>query len=107
MLSETRLSDEGQIQEASGYTFFWTGVPSGEVRHGGVGFAIRSSLVQNIIEPSSGFSERIMSCRLDLGNCRLVTLISVYAPTMIHPPEETENFYSDLGELVRKMTELQ
>ena len=44
-----------------------------------------------------------MSCRLDLGNCRFVTLISVYAPTMSHPPEETENFYSDLGELVRKI----
>ena len=86
-LSETRLSDEGQFPEASGYTFFWKGVPKGEVRHGGVGFAVRSSLVQNLIELPSGFSERIMSCRLDLGNSRFVTLISVYAPTMAHPPD--------------------
>ena len=44
-----------------------------------------------------------MSCRLDLGNNRFLTLISVYAPTMDHPPEETEQFYSDLGEIVRQI----
>ena len=44
-----------------------------------------------------------MSCRLDLGMNRFMTLISVYAPTLSHPPEETEKFYSDLGVLVRKI----
>ena len=102
-VSETRLSDEGQLKESSGYTFFWKGLPSGEFRHAGVGFAVRSSLLDHLVELPSGFSECIMSCRLDLGSNRFLTLISVYAPTMDHPTEETEQFYSDLGELVRKV----
>ena len=101
-LSETRLSEEGQLAETSGYTFFWKGLPSGELRHAGVGFAVRSSLVEHFKEIPSGFSERIMSCRLELDDNRFITLISVYAPTMSHPPEETEQFYSDMGELIRK-----
>ena len=44
-----------------------------------------------------------MSCRLDLGMNRFMTLVSVYAPSFSHPPEETEKFYSDLGVLVRKI----
>ena len=32
-----------------------------------------------------------------------MTLISVYAPTLSHPQEETEQFYSDLGQLVQKI----
>ena len=44
-----------------------------------------------------------MSCRLELGTNRFMTLISVYAPTLSHPPEETEQFYSDLGGLVRRI----
>ena len=44
-----------------------------------------------------------MSRRLDHGTNRYLSLISVTAPTMDHPPEETEQFYSDLGELVRKI----
>ena len=102
-LSETRLSEEGQVKEASGYTFFWKGLPAGDLRHAGVGFAVRSTLLSNLKELPSGFSERIMSCRLELGMNRFITLISVYAPTLSHPPEETEQFYSDLGELVRKV----
>ena len=102
-LSETRMSDAGDLKEPSGYTFFWKGLPTGEFRHAGVGFAVRSSLLDHLVELPSGFSERIMSCRLDLGSNRFLSLISVYAPTMDHPPEETEQFYSDLGDLIRKI----
>ena len=49
-LSETRLSDEGDINEAPGYTFFWKGLPSGQPRHAGVGFAVRSTLLNNLKE---------------------------------------------------------
>ena len=62
-----------------------------------------SSPLDNLVELPTGFSERIILCRLDLGTNRYLSLISVYAPTMDHPPEETEQFYSDLGELVRKI----
>ena len=97
------MSEEGQVSEASGYTFYWKGLPSGVPRHAGVGFAVRSALINNLKELPSGFCERIMSCRLELGMNRSMTLISVYAPTLSHPPEETEQFYSDLGDLVRKI----
>ena len=69
--SETCLSDEGQIKEASGYTFFWRGLPLDHLRHAGVGFAVRSTLLDNLKELPSGFSERIMSCHLELGSNRL------------------------------------
>ena len=101
-LSETRFSEEGQLTEASGYTFFWKGLPAGERREAGVGFAVRSSLVEHFSEIPAGFSERIMSCRLELKDKRYITLISVYAPTLSHPPEEIEQFYSDVGDIIRK-----
>ena len=45
-LSETLLSAEDQIMELkSGYTLFWVGKPEGERRDGGVGFAIKGTLV--------------------------------------------------------------
>jgi len=44
-LSKTRLADEGSLNEmASGYTFFWNGLPAKSRRLHGVGFAIRTKL---------------------------------------------------------------
>ncbi len=100
-LSETRFSDEGQLLETSGYTFFWKGLPEGERRVAGVGFAIKSSLVEYLNEVPTGLSERIISCRLALTNNRFAKIISVYAPTLSHAPEETDQFYADLGKVVR------
>ena len=99
-LSETRISEEGQFVESSGYTFFLKGLPEGERRQAGVGFAIRSSLVNHVNELPNSFSERIISCRLALKNGRFMTVVSIYAPTMSHPPEEIEKFYADLGNIV-------
>ncbi|BHF75563.1 hypothetical protein SprV_0501865900 [Sparganum proliferum] len=45
-LSETRLSDQGQLEEVvAGYTFFWSGRPRTERRDVGVVFAIRNDIV--------------------------------------------------------------
>jgi len=50
-LSETRLTDEGSLNEmASGYTFFWKGLPADSWRIHGVGFAIRTKLLQTLPE---------------------------------------------------------
>jgi len=47
-LSETRLADEGSLNDmASGYAFFWKGLPANSRRIHGVGFAIRTKLLQN------------------------------------------------------------
>ncbi|ESO08855.1 hypothetical protein HELRODRAFT_168769 [Helobdella robusta] len=50
-LSETKISAVTQFEErGAGYTFFCQGHPAGEVRTGGVGFAIRSTLLKSVHE---------------------------------------------------------
>ncbi|BHF80425.1 hypothetical protein SprV_0702355300 [Sparganum proliferum] len=45
-LSETRFSEQGQLEEVgAGYTFFWSGRPRTERRDAGVAFAIRNDIV--------------------------------------------------------------
>ncbi|VDM00726.1 unnamed protein product [Schistocephalus solidus] len=45
-LSETRFSEQGQLEEVgAGYTFFWSGRPKAERRDTGVTFAIRNDIV--------------------------------------------------------------
>ncbi|BHF73033.1 hypothetical protein SprV_0401610700 [Sparganum proliferum] len=45
-LSETRFSDQGQLEEmGAGHTFFWGGSPRAERRDAGVAFAIRNDIV--------------------------------------------------------------
>ena len=76
-LSETRLEDEGSLTEIEGgYTFFWKGLKSAERRLYGVGFAIRSSLAQQLEETTIGVSERLMNLRLPLSEGRQVTIFS-------------------------------
>ncbi|BHF84938.1 hypothetical protein SprV_1002809200 [Sparganum proliferum] len=44
-LSETRFSEQGQLEEVgAGYTFFWSGRPRTERRDAGVAFAIRNDI---------------------------------------------------------------
>ena len=66
-LSETRFADEGQLTEKSaGYTFFWSGRKEEERREAGVGFAIKSSLVNKLDSPPKGINDRLMTVRLPL-----------------------------------------
>ena len=48
-LSETRLAEEGEIKEVgTGYTFFRSGRKSEERREAGVGFVIKTDLVEKL-----------------------------------------------------------
>ena len=95
-LSETRLSGEDQLIEMkSGFTLFWVGKPEGERRDGGVGFAIKSSLVDKIERPTS-VNDRIMKLRVPLSCGRHLTMLSVYAPTMQASEEVIMSFYESL-----------
>ena len=99
-LSETRLADVGQPTETgSGYTFFWKRKPADEAREHGVGFAIKSSLSQNLQELPFGTSERIISLRSPLRQKRFVTIVSVYAPTMDSSETNILSFYDELRQL--------
>ena len=94
-LSETRFSDEDQLRESGGYTYFWKGKPSGVKREGGVGFAIRTELVSQIEQPH-GISDRIMSLRIPLPCGRFASVISVYAPTLGSDDDAIMAFYLEL-----------
>ena len=98
-LSETRLAEEGQLAEdGAGYTFFWSGRPKDhEACHqAGVGFAIKTHLVNKLTSLPKGVSDRLMTLQLPLGENKEATLISAYAPTMTNPEEVKDRFYEEL-----------
>ena len=97
-LSETRLPDDGQLEEqGEGYTFFWNGKNVAERKEAGVGFAIPSSLVSRL---PCGISDRLMTLRLHLAGNRYATIISVYAPTFMSKEAEKTTFYEELHSLL-------
>ena len=92
-LSETRLADEGSLNEmGSGYTFFWKGLPATSRRIHGLGFAIRTKLLQTLPESPVAISARLMTLRILLAKHRYATFISTYAPTL-PPDDETKDHY--------------
>ena len=100
-LSETRLPSEGHIAEVKGgYTFFWKGKAEEENRESGVGFAIKTPLVDKLEELPLCVTDRLMSFRLPLQGGRYTTVISVYAPTMSHTEDDILLFYSELRKLL-------
>uniref|UniRef100_A0A0L8HG34 Endonuclease/exonuclease/phosphatase domain-containing protein n=1 Tax=Octopus bimaculoides TaxID=37653 RepID=A0A0L8HG34_OCTBM len=94
------------MESAYGYTIFWKGLPKGQRRESGVGFALKNTLVSSIAELPSGISDRIMSCRIKLIKGRFLTVVSIYAPTMSHSEETVGQFYDNLARLLRKLHHL-
>ena len=86
----------------SGYTLFWVGKPEGERRDGGVGFAIRSTLVNKIEGPSS-INDRIMKLRIPLTCGRHLSVLSVYAPTMQATEQSIMSFYETLRSTISSL----
>ena len=104
-LSETRLSGEGSIIEgdtSDGYTIFWRGYAPGEPRQHGVGLAIRNAHMKNIDEQPCYLSPRLMTLRVPLVKGDYMTIICVYAPTMVAQEESIEEFYDDLDNAIRR-----
>ena len=100
-LSETRREDEDALNESgAGYTFFWKGMPSGEVRQADVGFAIKNKLLSKLDELPKVVNERLMTLRIPLQCGRALTLVSAYAPTMRYDDDTIERFYSHLNEII-------
>nr|VZI11458.1 unnamed protein product [Spirometra erinaceieuropaei] len=96
-LSETRFSEQGQLEEVgAGYTFFWSGRPRAERRDAGVAFAIRNDIVGRLPCLPQGINDRLMSLRLPLRGGKFATIISAYAPTMTDPDAVRDKFYEDL-----------
>nr|VZI44272.1 unnamed protein product [Spirometra erinaceieuropaei] len=101
-LSETRFSEQGQLEEVgAGYTFFWSGRPRAERRDAGVAFAIRTDIVGRLPCLPQGINDRLMSLRLPLrGGGKFATIISAYAPPMTSSDAVRDKFYEDLHALL-------
>nr|VZI28074.1 unnamed protein product [Spirometra erinaceieuropaei] len=101
-LSETRFSEQGQLEEVeSGYTFYWSGRPRAERRDAGVAFAIRNDIVRRLPCLPQGINDRLMSLHLPLGGGGVfATSISAYTPTMTNPDAVRDKFYEDLHALL-------
>jgi len=101
-LSETRFAGEGELCErGSGYTFFWSGRDAEQKRESGVGFAVRTSLVNKLDGLPKGVNDRLMTVRLPLFHGRKhATFISAYAPTMTNVAEVKDKFYEDLHSVI-------
>ena len=96
-LGKTPIAEEGLLKEVgAGYTFFWSG-PKKEERHeAGVGFAIKSHLVNKLSGLPKGINGRLITLKLPLSGKRHVTIVNAYAPTMTNPDEAEDKFYDDL-----------
>ncbi|VDL85480.1 unnamed protein product [Schistocephalus solidus] len=80
-LSETRFSEQGQLEEVgAGYTFFWSDRSKAEQRDAGVAFAIRNDIMGRLPCLPQGISDRLMNLRLPLRGDKFATIISAYAP---------------------------
>nr|VZI20650.1 unnamed protein product [Spirometra erinaceieuropaei] len=101
-LSETRFSEQGQLEEVgAGYTFFWSGRPRAERRDAGVAFAIRTDIVGRLPCLPQGINDRLMSLRLPLRRGgKFATIISAYAPPMTSPDAVKDKFYEELHALL-------
>nr|VZH99574.1 unnamed protein product [Spirometra erinaceieuropaei] len=101
-LSETRFSEQGQLEDVgAGYTFFWSGRPRAERRDAGVAFAIQNDIVGRLPCLPQSINDRLMSLRLPLrGGDKFATIISAYAPTMTKPDAVRDKFYEDLHALL-------
>ena len=96
-LSETRISDEGQLEEiGAGYTFFWKGRGPEERRDHGVGFAIKSHLVKTHNLAPKAIYEQLMTIRIPLQKNCYATVVSAYAPTLDTAEEIKKEFYQQL-----------
>nr|VZI24621.1 unnamed protein product [Spirometra erinaceieuropaei] len=103
-LSETRFSEQGQLEEVgAGHTFFWSGRPRAERRDAGVAFAIRTDIVGRLPCLPQGINDRLMRPRLPLlrGGGKFATIISAYAPPMSSPDAAArDKIYEDLHALL-------
>ena len=105
-LSEARLLDEGSfVKIGTGYTFFWSCLPTVARRIHDVGFAVWTALLQSTQESPIAIDERLMTLRLPLANNRFVTFVSVYSPTFDSPDDVKGRFYDMLYSTLQRISQ--
>ena len=102
-LSETRLPDEGSLEEmGNGYTFFWSGLPNDASRIHGVGFAVRTALLKSTQKFPIAIDERLMTQRLPLA--KNLHAIFVTAPTLDSSDDVKDRHYDALYSSLRRIS---
>ena len=82
-LSEVRFTEHSSLTEdGAGYILFRSGKNKDERCLSGVGFMIKTSIARKRQNLPVGHSDRLMSLRLPIQDNKLVTVLSVYAPTL-------------------------
>nr|VZI41512.1 unnamed protein product [Spirometra erinaceieuropaei] len=101
-LSETRFSEQGQLEEVgAGYTSFGTGWPSAERRDAFVAFAIRTDIVGRLPSLPQDINDHLISLRMPIRGGKSANIISAYAPTMTNPDVAArDKSYKDLHALL-------
>ncbi|VDL92266.1 unnamed protein product [Schistocephalus solidus] len=66
-LSETRFSEQGQLEVGAGYTFFWGGRPKAERRDARNAFAVRNDIVRRLPCLPQGINDRLLPRRRPQG----------------------------------------
>ncbi|VDL89424.1 unnamed protein product [Schistocephalus solidus] len=100
-LSETRLSEQGPLEEVgAGYNFIWSGRQKAERWDAGVAFAIQIDIVGRLPCLPQGINDRLMSLRLPLWGDKFATIISAYVPPMMSSDGAKDKFYEDLHALL-------
>ena len=106
-LSETRLPDEGSLVEIeTGHTFFWSGLPNVGRRIHGVGFAVRTALLQSAQESPIAIDKQLMTLRLSVAKNSFDTFVSVYAPTLDSSDDVKDRSYDTLYSTLRWISQV-
>ena len=105
-LSETRLPDDGSFVElGTGCTYIWSGLHTVARRIHGVGFAVRTALLQSMQESYIAIDERLMTLRLPLAKNSFVTFESVYAQTLASSDDVKDRSYDMLYSTLRRTSQ--
>ena len=84
--------------------FFWSGLPTVACRINGVGFAVRTALLQSTQESPIVIDQRLMTWRLPLAKNRFATFVSVYSQTSDTSYGVKDRFYDTLYSTIRRIS---
>ena len=102
-LSETRLPYEGSLVEmGTGYTFSFSGLPTVARRIHGVGFAVRTALLQSAQESPIAIDERLMTLWRPLAKTGFATFVNVYLDSSY---DVKDRFYDTLYSTLRGISQ--
>ena len=87
------------------YIFFWSGLPTVARCIFGVGFAVRTALLQSTQKSPIAIDKRPMTLRLPLATNRFATFVSVYSPHLCSSVYVKDRFYDTLHSTLQRISQ--